>query len=108
MARGAQAKELLYVQIGRRIKSIRKSAGVTQEDLARDLDITRTSLTNMEAGRQRMQVLMIYAIAARLECDVNELLPPMSGKLFDDGEELMGRIMQKAMELAEEMILDEE
>jgi transcriptional regulator with XRE-family HTH domain len=46
--------EPVYRQIGARVQSIRETLGWTQEDLAKKVGLTRTSITNFEAGRQRI------------------------------------------------------
>lgn len=68
-------EDLLYQEIGKRIKSIRKSKGWTQEDLGELVGLTRTSITNVELGRQRIQIHVLYKFAVALGCDERELLP---------------------------------
>jgi transcriptional regulator with XRE-family HTH domain len=43
---------LLYRQVGARIEQIRTALGITQEELSKKVGLTRTSITNIEAGRQ--------------------------------------------------------
>jgi transcriptional regulator with XRE-family HTH domain len=65
----------LYSEIGRRIKAEREALGFTQIDLAQEIGLTRTSLTNIEAGRQRLPIHVLYAIASALALPVSDLLP---------------------------------
>lgn len=44
--------KLLYRQVGARIEQIRSTLGITQDELAKKVGLTRTSVTNIEAGRQ--------------------------------------------------------
>lgn len=66
----------LYGHIGHRIKEIRKSLGLTQSDLAKKAGIRRTSMTNIEAGIQKLPLHVIYRICEALDIkDINEILP---------------------------------
>ncbi len=44
----------VYRQLGAKVQAIRESLGWTQADLAKRVGLTRTSITNFEAGRQRI------------------------------------------------------
>lgn len=46
--------EAIYRHFGQRVKVIRELLGMTQVVTAKKLGLTRTSLTNIEAGRQRV------------------------------------------------------
>lgn len=48
----ARVYPLVYRQLGARIEQIRTLMGITQEELAKKVHLTRTSITNIEAGRQ--------------------------------------------------------
>jgi transcriptional regulator with XRE-family HTH domain len=65
---------LLYRMIGSRIRSLRRTK-YTQEELANLIGVSRTSITNLESGRQRAPVHLILRIAAALGCEVADLLP---------------------------------
>ncbi len=51
-----------YVEVGRRIRSARMSIGMTQSQLGIKVGLTRTSITNLEAGRQRLPLHTFAAI----------------------------------------------
>jgi transcriptional regulator with XRE-family HTH domain len=72
------AVELLYKLIGLRIKTAREDMSLTQEDLGVRVGLTRTSISNIENGRQKIQVDTIYDIARVLNIDPFSLLPPQS------------------------------
>jgi transcriptional regulator with XRE-family HTH domain len=63
-----------YRTLGRSIRAVRRSAGRTQEDLADDVKLSRTSITNIESGNQPVSVWMLHKIAISLGCDPAELL----------------------------------
>lgn len=49
---------------------------MTQEDLALKVSLTRTSIINIEKGRQQLLVHTLVDIARALSVSVPELLPP--------------------------------
>lgn len=65
----------LYKRIGGSIASARKKRGYSQEKLAAELRLTRTSITNIEQGRQHVQIHTLYVISASLDVPITELLP---------------------------------
>jgi|SRR5882757_9410894 len=67
--------EPLYRTIGSVIRAKRRQRDWSQELLAQKLMISRGTLANIEAGRQRILVHQLYAIAAALELKPIDLLP---------------------------------
>ena len=65
----------LYQQIGEAIGRQRKLAGMTQEQLAKKVNISRPSIANIEVGRQAVEVALLYEIAAALGCAPGDLAP---------------------------------
>lgn len=65
----------LYGQIGGRIREIRALRGVTQTQLAAEAGLQRTSIANIERGRQRPPLHVIYELSEALGVDVHDLLP---------------------------------
>jgi transcriptional regulator with XRE-family HTH domain len=68
-------KTTLYQLIGSRIKTARISAKMNQEDLASSVGLARTSISNIELGRQQVTMSMLYEISQALETDIHALLP---------------------------------
>lgn len=66
-----------YEQVGVLLKSARQSAGLTQEQLADGLGLTRASVANLEAGRQRVPVHTLLAAADVVGVELTTLLPSM-------------------------------
>ncbi len=64
-----------YVQVGRRLRTARKRAHLTQAQLAESISMTRSSVANLEAGRQRMPLHLMAWIAEILDVPPIELLP---------------------------------
>jgi transcriptional regulator with XRE-family HTH domain len=63
--------------IADRIFQLRKAKNLRQEDLAAALNITRVSVINIEAGRQRLITDYIPIICGMLDCTPNDLFPPI-------------------------------
>lgn len=67
--------ERVYVQFGVRLRQARKTANLTQDTLAECVGLSRTSITNIERGRQHVSLHMLYQLAAAVHCSVIDLLP---------------------------------
>lgn len=63
------------------VRSARESAGLTQQGLALEVGLSRTAITNVEAGKQGTTIEMLYRIAFSLGVEPAALLP--SVKPFD-------------------------
>jgi DNA-binding XRE family transcriptional regulator len=70
----------LYELIGTRLRDVRerKRPRVTQEDLARMVKLERTSISNIESGKQRAPLHILYRICAILGADVTHIFPSFS------------------------------
>lgn len=60
--------------LGQRIRRLRKSAGPSQDALAREAGIGRVTLVRLEKGEQLPRYKTPVAIAKALEVGVSELL----------------------------------
>lgn len=63
-----------YIAFGARLKAAREASGITQSRLADSLGLQRSSVANIEAGRQRLYLHSIVTIATILGVAVDELL----------------------------------
>jgi len=82
-------KDILYPLVGRRIQDIRKENNVSQQDLADILDLSRTSISNIENGRHPIFLHHIYTIAEKFDIPIDRILPSVfelknEQKLKDD------------------------
>lgn len=66
----------LYKQIGMLVRKSRKEEELSQEQLGERIRLTRTSINNIERGRQRVQIHTLFDIAETLGVLPSELLPP--------------------------------
>lgn len=61
--------------VGSRIIGLRKSHSENQEQFAEKIGISRASISNIEAGRQQISLLLIYQIALKYKIEISSLLP---------------------------------
>lgn len=68
----------LYAELGKRVRRIRETQTprMSQEDLAQILDLKRTSITNIESGRQKMTVDTLYRLCEHFGLEIGEVMPP--------------------------------
>lgn len=71
-------EQQLYQKIGQHIRQKREEARLTQGQLAEAVGILRTSITNLEAGRQKVPLHLLYELCAVLKVDIQEILPGMN------------------------------
>jgi transcriptional regulator with XRE-family HTH domain len=67
-----------YKLLGARIAQRRASTRLTQAQLAERIGSARTSVTNLERGRQQMPLHQLLRIAEVLQVDLKELIPSRS------------------------------
>ena len=63
-----------YIQIGRRIRNIRKSKNMTQEKLAEIVDISLTHMSHIETGSTKLSLPVLAKISKALNTSTDELL----------------------------------
>jgi transcriptional regulator with XRE-family HTH domain len=64
-----------YTGIGQKVKDARERCGLTQEELASQISLSRTSITNIEKGRQKIMLHTLIEIAIALSVTADSLLP---------------------------------
>ena len=77
----------LYREVGRRLRQARETQGLSQEKLAGQLELSRASIVNIEAGRQRAPLHLLWQISEALGTDLS-LLIPRREELFPSGKEI--------------------
>src|SRR5438045_4037168 len=70
-------EDLLYQLVGDKIRKAREGCSPhrSQSKLAKDLGRSRTSIVNIEAGRQHASLHVLWQIADKLDIDLSTLLP---------------------------------
>lgn len=66
-----------YLELGERIRQHRERVGpgMTQEELGRRVSLSRTSIVNIEKGRQHLAAHQVYIFASALKVRPEALLP---------------------------------
>lgn len=76
-------QERLYSYIGDQLRSHREQKGVTQQELADLVNLERTSITNIERGRQKLPIHVLFGICKALGVGPNDVMP----RVIDVAEE---------------------
>lgn len=61
--------------IGQQIVARRKAIDINQEDLAKALGVARSSVANIESGRQGCTAMMLWKLARVLKCSIDDFFP---------------------------------
>ncbi len=64
----------LLVQLGKRIRTLRKKKGWTQTDMAVYLGMNRGHISDLERGRREVGIITLQVIARGLETTMSYLL----------------------------------
>jgi transcriptional regulator with XRE-family HTH domain len=81
-------RDQFYVELGNRLRLKRENSGLTQAEVAEAAGISRTSLTNIEGGRQRILVDQLALICNKLNASVVEIMPATAMKAKTSQERL--------------------
>jgi transcriptional regulator with XRE-family HTH domain len=65
---------LSKTEIGERIAELRKLKGLTQEDLAKSVKISRTSLTQIESGNRSVDILELSELSKVLRFSLDDFM----------------------------------
>ena len=73
-----------YLTLGQKLREARRTARVTQEELAKAVGLSRTSITNIEKGRQPIYAHVLVKVAYALGKAPSDLLStPEPNKQID-------------------------
>ena len=67
----------IYWKIGQNVRSVRERIGLSREDLAAQVGVSRTSISQFETGYQRLPLETVYLVAFALGVEISEILPPL-------------------------------
>jgi transcriptional regulator with XRE-family HTH domain len=90
----ASPKGPFYEELGRRLAKARRAAKVTQGQLARTVGLSRTSVSNIEKGRQPVHAFVLFEFARILAVPVTELFPPATTTVAPSPEDPRLRRLQ--------------
>jgi len=68
-------EDLLYALIGEQLKRARVNSGIPQSRLADAIGHLRTSISNIEGGRQRPPLHVLYELCYHVGIEVVSILP---------------------------------
>jgi DNA-binding XRE family transcriptional regulator len=71
----SDAARIFYVAVGRNIADLRRRQKLTQDALAQEVSLTRTSIVNIEKGKQQLLLHTLVQIAHALKAEPAELIP---------------------------------
>lgn len=67
-------EQVFIAELGRRITALRKEAGMTQTQVAQTLNVSQQAVQAWEAGRRRIQISILPAVARLLSVSLEDLL----------------------------------
>ena len=79
----------VYRIVGARIRDERLKRNITQNDLAASVGLTRTSITNIEKGRQKLSLHTLVALASELRVSPVQFVISFEPKTNSEIESLM-------------------
>ena len=93
-ATGVDDHKAFYEEVGRRIRDARKRRNpkLTQQGLAELVSLTRTSITNVERGRQKFLLHTLADLAKALQVEPASLLPRLEAEPERTGRQLLERL----------------
>lgn len=77
MSKEARQINVINIHIGKQIKELRRKKKISQLHLSAAVKLTRTSLVNIESGKQGLTTMNMFLICSVLKCTPNDLFPPM-------------------------------
>jgi DNA-binding XRE family transcriptional regulator len=76
--RQARPPETAYrIAFGQRVRALRERAGVSQEDLAHAIGMSRRYMSGIERGEANPSLDQLVRIASGLGVEVRKLMPPI-------------------------------
>ena len=101
----------LYEKLGANLKLAREALGITQGRLARQVGIARTSITNIEAGQQKLPIHLLFQLCDVLQIEVVNVLPSLKEVRRSEMEEVevngqLTVLPRQAATIARELIED--
>lgn len=105
----------IYKALGQAVSTLRRKSGLTQQELADAIGISRASVANIERGEQRVFFDQVASIAAYFSLNgIDTLLSfahteeaPVKGKVHLSGGRLKRNLKREVHDLLEELITAE-
>lgn len=85
----------LYVRFGELFRRHREANSLTQEQVSKMVGLSRTSIANIEAGRQKILLHQLFDLAATVEVPPSALLPQDSSLADSEIERVLATVRPK-------------
>lgn len=79
-----QSIDAFYIYVGEKVRFHRKKARMDQETLSRHVNLSRTTIINIEKGRQRLSLEHAWLIAKVFGISFDDILPPVETKSVEE------------------------
>lgn len=76
--------EHIYKEFGQRLRIARKTAKLSQQQVGVSVDLNRTSITNIESGRQHINLHTFFRLASAVGVKPESLLPQWTDNVVND------------------------
>jgi DNA-binding XRE family transcriptional regulator len=70
---GDYMEQTIQIKVGQRIKEMRNKMSISQEKFALSIEMDRTYLASVEAGKRNISIANLYKIANGLNISLSEL-----------------------------------
>jgi transcriptional regulator with XRE-family HTH domain len=67
-------EQIFMIALGKRMTELRKASGMTQAQMAQALNVSQQAVQSWEAGRRRIQISVLPAVAKLLSVSIEGLL----------------------------------
>lgn len=88
----SRAEHDFYTSFGERVRAARRASNLSQEALAGHVGLTRSSIANLESGRQHPPVYILALLADALSIPESDLLPVRQERSGLDPKPLEARL----------------
>lgn len=96
--------EDFYSEMAKLIKAGRLKRGLSQELMSENLNLTRTSIINLEKGRHRPSIYQLLQIAELIQVNFLELIP---GNVKDMTKDVSLKTAKEIMKDIDEAVVEE-
>jgi transcriptional regulator with XRE-family HTH domain len=69
-------KHPALIKLGKRIRELRESKNISQENFAHEVGLDRTYYSGIERGERNVAAINLIRIAKTLRVEIGELFPP--------------------------------
>lgn len=91
----AEQKAMIQKKIGQTIRRKRTERGMTQSDLARQLGIYQSALSNIEQGKTNPTIDMLFDISDALDCSIADIVSAPDEPLWNVHRERLFQLLQR-------------